>query len=125
MLKQSIFILVLLLTILGGSSYILHLHEINITQREEDFIYFTQKGCQYCPQVETFLKENLTNYTSFTVTQNLSLEHEGNALFLDAADRCELSPEEIGVPLIWNTQEQTCIVGTDTEVITDLDTYLN
>lgn len=125
MLKQSIFIFFLLLILLGGSSYALHLHETNVTHLKEDFIYFTQEGCQYCPQVETFLEKKDLDHVSFTVTQNLDLEQEGNALFLDATERCSISPEEIGVPLIWNTQEKTCIVGTDTEVINNLEKFLN
>ena len=89
-------------------------NELVDNQSDNEIILFYGEGCPHCVIVENYIKENnIQNKISFI--QKEVYNNQENAKDLqNKAKLCGLSPDSIGVPLLWDGKN--CLIG-DQDII--------
>jgi len=78
---------------------------------EAQLILFWGIGCSHCQNVDEYLKENKTEERVKIQKLEVSQSSENSNLALEKAKVCQLDPKNLGVPFLWDGQNQKCYVG--------------
>jgi len=115
--NKFIISIILFIAVLIFSIFILYQennNELVDNQSDNGIILFYGEGCPHCVIVENYIKENnIQNKISFI--QKEVYNNQENAKDLqNKAKLCGLSPDSIGVPLLWDGKN--CLIG-DQDII--------
>jgi len=115
--NKFIISIILFIAVLIFSIFILYQennNELVDNQSDNEIILFYGEGCPHCVIVENYIKENnIQNKISFI--QKEVYNNQENAKDLqNKAKLCGLSPDSIGVPLLWDGKN--CLIG-DQDII--------
>ncbi|MDD3735140.1 MAG: hypothetical protein PHO31_01545 [Candidatus Pacebacteria bacterium] len=123
--NKFIISIILFIAVLIFSIFILYQennNELVDNQSDNGIILFYGEGCPHCVIVENYIKENnIQNKISFI--QKEVYNNQENAKDLqNKAKLCGLSPDSIGVPLLWDGKN--CLIG-DQDIINFFEQKIN
>jgi len=67
----------------------------------QNLVLYTRTDCPHCQNVEQFMTENKVKERIFFVTKEIH-DQQNSTELIETARRCQLSDDEIGVPLLWD-----------------------
>jgi len=121
--KTMIIFFVLVILVVASLYLISVIKTKNPTMLTGNIIYYSEK-CPHCKNVEAFIEENeidsKINITRKEIINNLTNKAE----FTKVIEYCKINPEEAGVPFIYISEENKCIMG-DADIINFLKEKLN
>lgn len=85
-------------------------------------IFYYSLTCPHCKNVEKYVVDNNVKAKVDFIEKEISENKKNAADFLDKAAKCNIKPEDAGVPLLWDGS--TCIVG-DQPIINYFFTKIN
>jgi hypothetical protein len=68
-------------------------------------------GCPHCAKVEEFIRENKIKEKIAFEEKEVYFNKENAKQLIEVAKKCGFNEKEIGVPFLWNGENQRCIVG--------------
>jgi len=74
-------------------------------------ILFYGIGCPHCAKVEEFIKENRIKEKITFEEKEVYFNKENTKQLVEVAKKCGFNENEIGVPFLWDGDNQKCIVG--------------
>jgi glutaredoxin len=87
-------------------------------------VLFYGIGCPHCAKVEAFIKENKIKEKIAFEEKEVYFNRENAKQLIEVARKCGFKENEIGVPFLWDGENQKCIVG-DEPIINFLKEKLN
>jgi len=117
-MKKTVLFLVFLeiFFVAGGSFYFSKGHKNissnnnSLTQKLPKIIFFYGNGCPHCAKVEEFIKENKIKEKIAFEEKEVYFNKENAKRLIEVAKKCGFNENEIGVPFLWNGENQKCIV---------------
>jgi len=77
----------------------------------EKIILFYSIGCPHCQKVDEFIKENKIKEKISFEEKEVSLNKKNSKKLVEIANKCGFNENEIGVPFLWDGENQKCIIG--------------
>jgi len=74
-------------------------------------ILFYGIGCPHCAKVEEFIKENKIKEKIVFEEKEVYFNKDNVKKLVEIAKKCGFNEKEIGVPFLWDGENQRCIVG--------------
>jgi glutaredoxin len=74
-------------------------------------ILFYGIGCPHCAKVEEFVKENKIKEKIAFEEKEVYFNKDNAKKLVEIAKKCGFNEKEIGVPFLWDGENQRCIVG--------------
>jgi glutaredoxin len=74
-------------------------------------ILFYGIGCPHCAKVEEFIKENKIKEKIAFEEKEVYFNKDNAKKLVEIAKKCGFKENEIGVPFLWDGENQRCIVG--------------
>jgi glutaredoxin len=74
-------------------------------------VLFYGIGCPHCAKVEAFIKENKIKEKIAFEEKEVYFNKENAKQLIEVAKKCGFNEKEIGVPFLWDGENQKCIVG--------------
>jgi glutaredoxin len=74
-------------------------------------ILFYGIGCPHCAKVEEFIKENKIKEKIAFEEKEVYFNRDNAKKLIEVAKKCGIKENEIGVPFLWDGENQRCIVG--------------
>jgi glutaredoxin len=126
MKKETLILIFLLIFILLGVILFLPKKEISkpIDEVSGKMVLFYGNGCPHCAKVEKFIKENKIKEKIALEEKEVYFNRENAKKLEEVAKRCGFNENEIGVPFLWDKENQKCIIG-DTPIINFFKEKLN
>jgi glutaredoxin len=118
-MKKIILFLMLLgiFAAVAGSFYFLKRH--NNAPSSNNFsnstfskiVLFYGIGCPHCAKVEEFINENKIKEKIAFEEKEVYFNKENAKQLIEVAKKCGFNENEIGVPFLWDGENQKCIIG--------------
>jgi len=97
--------------VLGVSTYLLREKKFFQNQDLKGIALFYGEGCPHCAKVEQFIKENRIKEKITFKEKEVYFNKENARQLVEVAKKCGFNENEIGVPFLWDGENQKCIVG--------------
>jgi glutaredoxin len=97
--------------VLGVSTYLLREKNFFQNQDLKGIVLFYGEGCPHCAKVEQFIKENRIKEKITFKEKEVYFNKENARQLVEVAKKCGFNENEIGVPFLWDGENQKCIVG--------------
>jgi glutaredoxin len=118
-MKKTILFLMLLgiFAAVAGGFYFLKGHNNTTSSNTSSnstsstIILFYGEGCPHCAKVEEFIKENKIKEKIAFEEKEVYFNKENAKQLVEVAKKCGFNENEIGVPFLWDRENQKCIVG--------------
>jgi len=81
------------------------------SQEMKQLILFYSVGCPHCVKVEEFIRENKIKEKIDFEEKEVGLSKENAKKLIEVAKKCGFNENEIGVPFLWDGENQKCVVG--------------
>jgi glutaredoxin len=116
--KKIVLISVLLIFLIGLSSYALAEHgrpaPVAPLEGESALTLYVGRGCPHCANVESYIATNDIEKKISIAQKEVYYDRKNAAELATRAERCGMPTDSIGVPFLWTGS--TCIVG-DQDII--------
>jgi len=97
---------------IAGGFYFLKGHYNTFSNNTSStIILFYGEGCPHCAKVEEFIKENKIKEKITFEEKEVYFNKENAKQLIEVAKKCGFNENEIGVPFLWDGENQKCIVG--------------
>jgi glutaredoxin len=118
-MKKTILFLMLLgiFAVVVGGFYFLKGHNNTTSSNTSSnstsstIILFYGIGCPHCAKVEQFIKENKIKEKIAFEEKEVYFNKENAKQLVEVAQKCGFNENEIGVPFLWDRENQKCIIG--------------
>lgn len=81
------------------------------TVTDSNLIFYYSNSCPHCKNVEKYFDENgIRTKVAFIEKEVSTSQKNANELY-DRAKTCNIAPEKVGVPLLWD--DGKCVTGDD------------
>jgi glutaredoxin len=112
MKRIILFLIFLGIFIVVGSGFYFS-REKNSSQNQDlkGIVLFYGIGCPHCAKVEAFIKENKIKEKIAFEEKEVYFNRENAKKLIEVAKKCGFNEKEIGVPFLWDGENQRCIVG--------------
>jgi glutaredoxin len=97
--------------VLGIGFYFLKGKNSSQDQDLKGIILFYGIGCPHCAKVEEFIKTNKIKEKIEFEEKEVYYNKENAQKLIEIAKKCGFNEKEIGVPFLWDGENQRCIVG--------------
>jgi glutaredoxin len=97
---------------------------LDLGKISSSLVLFYGAGCPHCAKVEEFLYENKIKEKIPLEEREVYYNKENQELLKEAVESCQLNKEVVGVPFLWDREDQKCIIG-DTPIINFLKEKLH
>jgi len=113
MRKATFFLLFLgIFVVLGISIYLLREKNSSFPNQDlKGIILFYGIGCPHCAKVEEFIRKNKIKEKIAFEEKEVYFNRENAKKLIEVAKKCGIKENEIGVPFLWDGENQKCIVG--------------
>jgi glutaredoxin len=74
-------------------------------------VLFYGIGCPHCAKVEEFIRENKIKEKIAFEEKEVYFNKDNAKKLVEIAKKCGFNEKEIGVPFLWDGENQRCIVG--------------
>jgi glutaredoxin len=113
MKKKILFLMLLgIFVIVAGGFYFLRGNKkTSSNSTSSTIILFYGIGCPHCAKVEQFIKENRIKEKITFEEKEVYFNKENARQLVEVAQKCGFNENEIGVPFLWDRENQKCIVG--------------
>jgi glutaredoxin len=81
------------------------------TQKLTEIVLFYGIGCPHCAKVEEFIKTNKIKEKIEFEEKEVYYNKENAQKLIEIAKNCGFKENEIGVPFLWDGENQKCIIG--------------
>jgi hypothetical protein len=88
----------------------------------DKIIFYYSLTCPHCKNVEKYVADNNVKAKVDFIEKEISENKDNASEFIDKAAKCNIKPEEAGVPLLWDGS--TCLGG-DEPIINYFFTKIN
>jgi glutaredoxin len=113
-MKKKILFLILfgIFTAVAVGFHFLEGHNnVSSNSTSSTIILFYGIGCPHCAKVEQFIKENRIKEKMTFKEKEVYFNKENANQLVEVAKKCGFNENEIGVPFLWDGENQKCIVG--------------
>jgi glutaredoxin len=83
----------------------------NSSQDLKGIVLFYGTGCPHCAKVEEFIRENKIKEKIAFEEKEVYFNRDNAKKLIEVAKKCGIKENEIGVPFLWDGENQRCIVG--------------
>jgi glutaredoxin len=83
----------------------------NSSQNSKGIVLFYGIGCPHCAKVEEFIRENKIKEKIAFEEKEVYFNRDNAKKLIEIAKKCGIKENEIGVPFLWDGENQRCIVG--------------
>jgi glutaredoxin len=97
--------------VLGIGFYFSREKNSSPNQDSKRIVLFYGIGCPHCAKVEAFIKENKIKEKIAFEEKEVYFNKENAKQLVEVAQKCGFNEKEIGVPFLWDGENQRCIVG--------------
>lgn len=78
---------------------------------DSKIIFYYSLTCPHCKNVEDYVANNNVKDKINFQEKEVSENEDNAADFVDKVQKCNIKPEEAGVPLLWDGESETCLLG--------------
>jgi glutaredoxin len=114
-MKKTIFLFLMLLGIFvivaGGFYFLRGNKKTSSNSTSSTIVLFYGEGCPHCAKVEQFIKENRIKEKIAFEEKEVYFNKENAKQLGEVAKKCGFNENEIGVPFLWDGENQKCIIG--------------
>ena len=113
MRKVILFLLFLgIFVVLEISIYLLREKNSSFPNQDlKGIILFYGIGCPHCAKVEEFIRKNKIKEKIAFEEKEVYFNRDNAKKLIEVAKKCGFNENEIGVPFLWDGENQKCIVG--------------
>ena len=113
MKKEALFLIFLgIFTILAISFYFSReKNSFSSNQELKGIVLFYGIGCPHCAKVEEFIKENKIKEKIAFSEKEVYFNRDNVRKLMEVAKMCGFNENEVGVPFLWDGENQRCVVG--------------
>jgi len=113
MKKEALFLIFLgIFTILAISFYFSReKNSFSSNQELKGIVLFYGIGCPHCGRVEEFIKESKIKEKIAFSEKEVYFNRDNARKLMEVAKKCGFNENEVGVPFLWDGENQKCIVG--------------
>jgi len=86
-------------------------NNLSANQDLKGIILFYGIGCPHCAKVEEFIRENKIKEKIALEEKEVYFNRENAKKLIEVAKKCGFNENKIGVPFLWDEENQKCIVG--------------
>ena len=97
--------------VLGIGFYFSREKNSSPNQDLKGIVLFYGIGCPHCAKVEEFIKENKIKEKIVFEEKEVYFNKDNVKKLVEIAKKCGFNEKEIGVPFLWDGENQRCIVG--------------
>jgi glutaredoxin len=97
--------------VLGIGFYFSREKKSSPDQNLKGIVLFYGIGCPHCAKVEEFIKTNKIKEKIEFEEKEVYYNKENAQKLIEIAKKCGFNENEIGVPFLWDGENQRCIVG--------------
>mgnify|MGYP000428984282 CR=1 FL=1 len=113
MKKEALFLIFLgIFTLLAISFYFSReKNSFSSNQELKEIVLFYGIGCPHCAKVEEFIKENKIKEKIAFSEKEVYFNRDNARKLIEIAKMCGFNENEVGVPFLWDGENQRCVVG--------------
>lgn len=110
-MKKVILIFLVIVVLIGISFFFFKKSQSNkSSEMPKGIVLFYGIGCPHCAKVEDFIKENKVKEKISFEEKEIYFNRKNLELLTKVAEECKFK-EEIGVPFLWDGENEKCIMG--------------
>lgn len=111
-MKKAILIFLGIFALIGISFFFLKKNSLNEKlEIPKGIVLFYGIGCPHCAKVENFIKENKIKEKISFEEREVYFNRKNAKLLIEVAKKCGYPESQIGVPFLWDGENEKCIVG--------------